>query len=112
VGVVRTDYLEQNPEQIRGIIAARARGVDFIYENPDEAGEILARAYELDVDIAKTAIRNVAEMEYWSRGDFEFDGMDNMVRGLILVDAIPDEPMDWSTLVTEDYLPEALRTTN
>ena len=112
VGVVRTDYLERNAEQIRGIVAARARGVDFIYENVDEAGEILARAYDLDVDIAKAAMKNVAEMEYWSRGDFEFDGMDNMVKGLVLVDAIPDEPIDWSTLVTEDYLPEELRTTN
>lgn len=112
VGVVRTDYLERNPDQIRGIVAARARGVDFIYDNIEEAGEILARVYDMDVTVATEALRNVAELEYWSRGDFEFDGMDNMVKGLRLVEAIPDEPVDWSGLVTQDFLPEALRSTN
>ena len=112
VGVVRTDYLQQNPEQIRGIVAARARGVDFIYDNLEEAGEILARAYDMDVTVATEALRNVADLDYWSRGDFEFDGMDNMVKGLRLVDAIPDEPVDWSSLVTQEFLPEALRGTN
>ncbi|MFW5833464.1 MAG: ABC transporter substrate-binding protein [Pseudomonadota bacterium] len=112
VGVVRTDYLEANEEQIRGIVAARARGVAYIYENVEEAGEILARAYDLDEAVAKEAIANVAAIRYWSEGDFEFDGMDNMVQGLRLVGAIADEPVDWSPLVTEDYLPANLRSSN
>ena len=112
VGVVRTDYLENNREQIEGIVRARMRGVDFIYENPDEAGQILAKAYDLDPAEATEALKNVAAIDYWSRGGFEFDAMDNMLTGLKLVEALPDQPFDWSKVVDQSFLPEELRTTN
>lgn len=108
VGVVRTDYLEENPEIIRGIINARRRGVDFIYENPRQAGEILARLYEMDEKIAIAAVEKVAAIDYWSRGDFEIEAMDNMLGGLRLVDAIAEGPFDWDELIDESYLPEDL----
>lgn len=109
VGVVRTDYLEENGDTIRGIIEARRRGVEFIYDNPREAGEILARVYDMDEEIAITAVENVAAIDYWSRGDFEIEAMNNMLDGLRLVDAIDDGPFDWSGLIDESYLPEELR---
>jgi NitT/TauT family transport system substrate-binding protein len=108
VGVVRTDFLRENEEMIRGIVRARMRGVDFIYENPDEAGRILAEAYDLDPAQATEALKNVAALEYWSRGGFEYDAMDNMVRGLQIVGAIEDEPFDWSAVVDESLLPAEL----
>lgn len=109
VGVVRTDYLEENGDTVRGIIEARRRGVEFIYDNPREAGEILARVYDMDEEIAITAVENVAAIDYWSRGDFEIEAMNNMLDGLRLVDAIDDGPFDWSGLIDENYLPEELR---
>ncbi|MDF2096587.1 ABC transporter substrate-binding protein [Aquibaculum arenosum] len=109
VGVVRTDYLEENGDTIRGIIEARRRGVEFIYDNPREAGEILARVYDMDEEIAITAVENVAAIDYWSRGDFEIEAMNNMLDGLRLVDAIDDGPFDWSGLIDERYLPEDLQ---
>lgn len=109
VGVVRTDYLEENGDTVRGIIEARRRGVEFIYDNPREAGEILARVYDMDEEIAITAVENVAAIDYWSRGDFEIEAMNNMLDGLRLVDAIDDGPFDWSGLIDESYLPEELR---
>lgn len=112
VGVVRTDYLEANADQIRAIIRARMRGVEFIYENPDEAGRILAEAYDLDQAQATEALKNVAALEYWSKGRFEFDAMDNMVKGLQIVGAIPEETFDWSGVVDQSYLPAELQTAN
>lgn len=109
VGVVRSDYLEENPDLIRGIIRARQRGVEFIYDDPEEAGRILARVYEEEEDIAISAVTAVAQLEYWSRGDFEYDAMDNMLDGLRLVDAIDDGPFAWGGIVDESYLPEELR---
>jgi len=110
VGVVRSDYLAENPDVIRGIIEARRRGVEFIYNDPRAAGEILARVYEMDEEIAIAAVENVAAIEYWSRGDFEIEAMNNMLDGLRLVDAIDDGPFDWSGLIDESFLPEELRT--
>jgi NitT/TauT family transport system substrate-binding protein len=109
VGVVRSDYLEENPDIIRGIVTARRKGVDFIYENPEEAGEILARVYDMDRDNAVTAVKAVADIEYWSRGGFEYEAMDNMLEGLRLVEAIDEGPFEWEGLVDESYLPEDLQ---
>lgn len=112
VGVVRTDYLQANPETIAAIVRARMRGVEAIYADPEAAGRILAEAYEMDEDVAIEAIRNVAALEYWSAGAMDRESMDNMVMGLRIVDAIPDEPVDWSTLIDESLLPEHLRLAN
>ena len=112
VGVVRTDYLEENAAEIEKIVRARMRGVDFIMSNPDEAGAILAKAYDLDPAVATEALKNVAAMDYWSRGNFEYGSMDNMVKGLQIVGAIPEGAFDWSTVVSEAYLPAELRAGN
>jgi NitT/TauT family transport system substrate-binding protein len=109
VGVVRSDYLEANGDQIRGIVEARRRGVDFIYENPEEAAAILAEAYDLDPAVTGPAVASVVEMDYWSRGDMNLEEMTNMVTAMQLVGAIPEGEFDWTPLVDEAYLPEDLR---
>ena len=112
VGVVRSDYLRENPEVIAAIVRARMRGVEAIYADPAAAGRILAEAYEMDEAVAVEAIQNVAAIDYWSAGAMDRASMDNMVRGLVLVEAIPDEPVDWSVLIDESLLPEEMRASN
>jgi NitT/TauT family transport system substrate-binding protein len=109
VGVVRSDFIEGNEEMLSGIVEARRRGVEFIYENPEVASTLLAKAYDMDPAVAETALKNVAELEYWSRGDYEFEGMNNMIRGLQLVGAIEEGEFDWSGLVTDAFLPDDLK---
>lgn len=111
VGIVRTDYLKQHPEVIKGIIAARRKAVEFIKANPAEAAPIMAREYKIPTEQAKTAIDNVmaAKGVYWSRGEFDYEGMEFMLKGLHEVKAIPDGPFDWKTVIDESYLPADLR---
>ena len=111
VGIVRTDYLKQHPEVIKGIIAARRKAVEFIKANPAEAAPIMAREYKIPTEQAKTAIDSVlaAKGVYWSRGDFDYQGMEFMLKGLHEVKAIPDGPFDWKTVIDESYLPADLR---
>jgi NitT/TauT family transport system substrate-binding protein len=111
VGVVKTDFLKKNPELIRGIIQARRKGVEFIKSNPDEAAAIMAREYKIDPAHAKAAIADTLAVKgvYWSPGDFDYEGMQVMLRGLQLVKAIEPGPFDWSKVVDENYLPEDLR---
>ena len=108
VGVVKTDYLKKNPELIRGIIQARRKGVEFIRQNPEEAAAILAKEYKIELAHAKAAIADV-KGAYWSAGDFDYEGMDAMLKGLQLVKAIEPGPFDWSKVVDESFLPEDLR---
>jgi NitT/TauT family transport system substrate-binding protein len=111
VGVVKTEFLKKNPDLIRGLIQARRKGVEFIRSNPDEAAAIMAREYKIAPAEAKAAIADINGMKgvYWSPGDFDYEGMQVMLRGLQLVKAIEPGPFDWSKVVDESYLPDDLR---
>ena len=109
VGVVRSDFLADHGDLIRGIVAARQKGVEYIYANPEEAGQILAKAYSLDPAIAVEAVKNVAAIKYWSPGSMDRESMTNMVKAMQLVGATPEGAFDWSGLIDESYLPESLR---
>jgi NitT/TauT family transport system substrate-binding protein len=111
VGIVRTDYLQQHPDVIRGIITARRKAVEFIKEHPAEAAPMMAREYKITPEEAQSAIKNVVGSKgvYWSRGEFDYEGMEFMLKGLQLVKAIPDGPFDWSKVIDESFLPDDLR---
>ena len=111
VGIVRTDYLKEHPDVIRGIISARRKGVEFIKAHPAEAAPIMAREYKIPAEQARTAIESVvgAKGTYWSRGEFDYEGMEFMLKGLQQVKAIPEGPFDWTKVIDESFLPADLR---
>jgi len=111
VGVVKTEFLKKNPQVVRGLIEARRRGVEFIKTNPDESAKILAKEYKITEAQAKAAIQDVlaAGGTYWSPGDFDYEGMNTMLKGLQLVKAVEAGPFDWSKIVDDSYLPDQLK---
>jgi len=111
VGVVRTDYLEQNGKVIEAIIEGRRKGVEYLKQNPEEAAASLARHYKLDPAIAKSAVDSVLadKADYWSDGRLDYKGMEAMLRGLVMVKAIDEGPFDWKEVVDERFLPAGLR---
>jgi len=111
VGVVKTDFLKKNPDLIRGIIEARRKAVEFIKANPDESAKIMAKEYKITEGEAKAAIADVQSSGgvYWSPGDFDYDGMTTMLKGLQLVKAVEPGPFDWSKIVDDSYLPDVLK---
>ena len=111
VGVVKTEFLKKNPQVVRGLIEARRRGVEFIKTNPDESAKILAKEYKITEAQAKAAIQDVlaAGGTYWSPGDFDYEGMNTMLKGLQLVKAVEAGPFDWSKMVDDSYLPDQLK---
>ncbi len=112
VGVVKTEYLKKHPDLIRGIIEARRKAVEFIRTNPDESAKIMAKEYKISEAEAKAAITDVlsgGRPAYWSPGDFDYEGMTTMLKGLQLVKAVEPGPFDWSKIVDESYLPDVLK---
>lgn len=112
VGIVRTDYLKAHPEVIRGIINARRKAVQYIAAHREESAQILAKQYKMDPAVATSAVNNVLDSDpkYWSEGGFDRKSMDEVLKGLILVKAIPDGAFDWSKIVDESLLPADLQT--
>ena len=111
VGVVKTEFLKKHPDLIRGIIEARRKAVEFIKSNPEESAKIMAKEYKITEAEAKAAIQDVASAGgvYWSPGDFDYEGMTTMLKGLQLVKAIEPGPFDWSKIVDDSYLPDMLK---
>lgn len=110
VGIVTTQFAQAQPDKVRAIIAARRRGVEFIYANPDEAADINAKAYNIDSALVREVFRHFLEIRFWGLGGFDFPGMNLMVEGLQLV-GIQQGPVDWAQVTDASFLPADLRTT-
>jgi NitT/TauT family transport system substrate-binding protein len=59
VVVTGTDFAEQSPKAVEGVIRAHKRAITFIKENPEEAKLIAAEYTKLDVKTIEEALRRV-----------------------------------------------------
>ena len=78
-----------------------------------EAADIVAKAYNLDVEVAKSTIHNLVApsksgVPYWSAGNFDFAGMDRMIRAQKLVGALSGD-VEWSKIVDTSFLADDLK---
>lgn len=109
VGIVTREFARQRPEAVRAIIAGRRAGVEFIHQNPQEAARMLTRHYDnLRGDVAERAVRNMIEIDYWSRGNLEIPAMNEMVRGLRIIGEVQGD-IDWGRIIDRSFLPQDLR---
>ena len=53
VGVTTVEMAEKKGDFMRAVIRARRKAVKFMKEHPDEAAEIVAKEYNLDLDVAQ-----------------------------------------------------------
>ncbi len=69
--IANNDYLKNNPEQAKKVLAAIKKGYEFAIENPDEAADILLQAVpELDEELVRSsqnwlAGQYKAEVDQW-----------------------------------------------
>jgi NitT/TauT family transport system substrate-binding protein len=114
VGVTTTAAAEVRGDFLRAIIRARRKAVDFMAANTNEAGDIIARHYSLDSEVARSAVRNLITsttqgIPYWGSGQFHLDGMKRMVEVQKMVGAISGE-IDLSRIIDTQFLPDDIRT--
>src|SRR3984885_536857 len=92
IGVTTGEAAATKGGFIRAIMRGRRKAVEFMSAHPDEAADIVAKAYNLDIEVAKSTINNLVApsksgVPYWSAGNFDFAGMDRMIRAQKLVGA-------------------------
>jgi NitT/TauT family transport system substrate-binding protein len=114
IGVTTGEAAATKGDFIRAILRGRRKAVEFMSAHPDEAADIVAKAYNLDVEVAKSTIHNLVApsksgVPYWSAGNFDFAGMDRMIRAQKLVGALSGD-VDWSKIVDESFLADDLKT--
>ncbi len=114
VGVTTGHAAATRGEFLRAILRARRDAVAFMYDHPDEAGDIVAAAYNLEPSVARSAVRNLTApqgttgLPYWGPGDFHIDGMNRMIEAQKLVGAISGD-VDWSKVIDTSFLPDDLK---
>lgn len=101
--VAARDYVEQNPDVARGLLAALQNSVDWIKAHPDEAGELYASAVDVDPEIGRETLQRYIEIDLWGL-PFNPETLKLAAEGLAYTDGIDD--VDWAGLLTDEYLPD------
>ncbi len=114
VAVTSGKVAREQPEQLRAILRAHRRAVQFIAAHRDEAAAIAARVYKLDPALMRTVIDGLLDqtgasgIPFWSQGEFYPPGLDAMVAAMRLM-GMPEADTPWRTLVDQGFLPDDLR---
>ena len=108
VGITTSEFARAQPQKVRAIIAGRRMGVDYLYANPKESAQSIAKAYNLKPEVMEIAVNNLVAFRYWSRGEFDLKGMNEMVRGLKIIGEVKGE-IDWDKIIDRSFLPADLR---
>ena len=113
VGVTTVEMAEKRGDFIRAVIRARRKAVAFMKANPDEAAEIVAKQYNIERDVAKSAIVNLTKgstqgVPYWGEGDIHLEGLKRMIEAQKQVGAITGD-VDYGKLIDTRFLPDDLK---
>jgi NitT/TauT family transport system substrate-binding protein len=113
VGVTTVEMAEKKGDFLRAVIRARRKAVNFMKTNPDEAAEIVAKEYKIDLAVAKSAVHNLVAsttqgVPYWGQGEIHMEGLKRMIEAQRSVGAI-DGVVDYSKIIDTRFLPDDLK---
>jgi len=114
VGVTTNAAAASRGDFIRAVIRARRQAVEFMNANPDEAGDIVAKHYNLEKDVARSAVRSLTAsrtqgIPYWGSGQFHLEGMKRMMDVQKMVGAITGD-FDLAKMIDTRFLPDDIKT--
>lgn len=101
------DFLKNRPDVVRAFLAAYGTTQKFIADNPEESARIWGENAGVATDIVAKALGRVAK-EGWSL-KIDPDMLKTVEASMVEFNQI-DRPVDWKTLVVQDFLPPDQRT--
>jgi len=113
VGVTTANMAATKGPFIRAVIRARRTAVEFMHKNPDEAGDLVAKHYNIEPAVARSAVRNLTTsrtngIPYWGSGQIHLAGLKSMVEVQRMVGSITGE-VDYDAIIDTQFLPEDIR---
>ena len=114
VGITTGEAAKTRGDFIRAVIRARRRAVEFMIANPDEAGDIVAKPFNITPEVARNAVRNLTKsytqgIPYWGNGQIHLDGMKSIIEVQKSVGAITGE-IDLAKMIDTQFLPDDIKT--
>lgn len=109
--VANNEFLQENPEAVKGFVDAYAKGMQWTLENPDDAVALITETYP-DLDAASVAEELPALTAFWHTQLQDTEGLlvvddtswQKTADALIGVDSLETMP-DLASFWTTDYLP-------
>jgi NitT/TauT family transport system substrate-binding protein len=114
VGMATGEAIRTRGDFIRAVIRARRRAVEFMIAHPDEAGDLVAKDFNITPEVARSAVRNLTTsytqgIPYWGNGQIHLDGMKRIIEVQKSVGAIEGD-IDVSKMIDTDFLPNDIKT--
>jgi NitT/TauT family transport system substrate-binding protein len=111
VGVATGKMIREQPEVLRALVSAWKQSVDFTYDHGDEAASLMSKRYgeqNLPVEVAARAVKNLQQINYWSRGTIDREGLSFWVQTM-KEQGEWEGDADWSKMIDDGFLPANLR---
>ncbi|WP_193043435.1 ABC transporter substrate-binding protein [Mycolicibacterium baixiangningiae] len=106
---VNGDYAEANGENLTAFFRVADRLNKWVVENPDEAGAELGPLVGVSPQVMTDALRNTPDIEKGYSLTVDPAGLKNLSDLMVAAGQI-SEPVDWATVLDQQYLPEDART--
>ena len=113
VGVATGESIKKHGNFIRAVIRARRKAVQFMIDNPDEAGDLVAKDFNITPEVARSAIRNLTKsytegIPYWGTGQIHLEGMRRIIEVQKSVGALHGE-FDLTKMIDTQFLPDDIK---
>ena len=113
LGAVSMSQSVAKADFIKAVLRARRRAVDFMVKNPDAAGDIVAKAYNIEPAVGRASVKALVEnrtsgIEYWGNGQFHMDGLKRAVELQKSVGALSGD-IDVTKMIDTQFLPDDLK---
>jgi len=102
---VNDEYAEANPENLRAFFRAVERLNEWIVNDPAAAATDLAPLLKVSEEVMVEAMAQTPDLEKAYSLAVDPETLDNLSRLMVTAGQI-DEPIDWSTNLDQQYLPE------
>jgi NitT/TauT family transport system substrate-binding protein len=106
---VNTEYAETNPENLKTFFRVADRLNEWVVSNPDAAATEIAPLVGVSPEVMKTAFKNSPDLAKGYSLKVDADGLKNLSELMVAAEQI-EAPVDWATVLDQQYLPEDART--
>jgi NitT/TauT family transport system substrate-binding protein len=113
VGMTTGEAARTRGDFIRAVIRARRRAVEYMIQHPDEAGDLVAKDFNIPPEVARAAVRNLTTsytqgIPYWGNGQIHLEGMKRIIEVQRSVGALEGE-VDLSKIIDTSFLPDDIK---
>lgn len=107
---VNAEYANANPDNIKAFFTVAQRLNEWVISNPDEAAAEIGPLVGVSPEVMKAAYEATPDMEKAYSLKVDADGLNNLSDLMVKAGQI-EQPVDWSTMLDQQYLPEDARAT-